>query len=97
MPPPDIETDGAIDGMTEGMLVRTTVVSVALQALVKRLVLNGTLSQADLLAMREMGLQVVADLRLLGGAGAQIAGDWMEREVAAWWDMLETIERPPTN
>ena len=75
----------------EAMLVRTTVVSLALQALVGRLVANGTLGKADLLAMRETGLQLAADLRQHGGTGAQIAGDTMEREVAGWWDVAEAL------
>jgi len=41
----------------EAMVVRTTVVSLALQAPVGRLVSNGTLGKADLAAMRDIGSQ----------------------------------------
>ncbi len=64
-------------GEPEAMLARTTVVSLALQALVGRLVSNGTLSRADLLAMRKAGLQLAAD-RLRG-------------EMAAWWDVTDAM------
>ena len=53
------------------MLARTTVVSLALQTLVGRLVSNGTVNRADLLVMRKTGLQLTADLRTHGAASVQ--------------------------
>ena len=45
------------------MLIRTTVVSLAVQALIERLLLQGMLNTGDLTAMREMGLRLAADLQ----------------------------------
>jgi hypothetical protein len=75
----------------ETLLIRTTVVSVALQALIGRLVGDGILDAGDLVAMREIGLQLAADLMDQGGSGAQVAGERMEREVDAWWDVAGTL------
>lgn len=75
----------------EAMLVRTTVVSLALQTLVGRLVSNGTFNQTDLAAMRETGLQLAADLRAHGGTGAQIGGARLEGEMAGWWDVADAM------
>ncbi len=75
----------------EAMLARTTVVSLALQALVGRLVANGTLDKADLAAMRDIGAQLVADLQAHGGSGAQIGGARLQSEMAAWWDLADTM------
>ena len=78
----------------EAMLVRTTVVSLALQTLIGRLVSNGTLDKADLAAMRETGLELAADLQAHGGTGAQIAGARLESEMAAWWDVADVMGDP---
>lgn len=75
----------------EAMLVRTTVVSLALQALVGRLVANGMLDKADLAAMRDIGLQLAADLQAHGGSGAQIGGARLQGEMAAWWDVADVM------
>ena len=75
----------------ETMLTQTTVVSCALQTLVGRLVLNGTLNKADLLAMRRTGLQLAADLRAHGATGAQVAGERLEGAMGAWWDMAVAL------
>jgi len=75
----------------EAMLVRTTVVSLALQALVGRLVANGTLDKADLAAMRDIGSQLAADLQAHGCSGAQIGGARLEGGMAAWWDVADAI------
>lgn len=75
----------------EAMLVRTTVVSLALQALVGRLVANGTLGKADLAPMRDIGSQLAADLQAHGGNGAQIGGAQLQGEMAAWWDVAEVM------
>ena len=68
----------------EAMLVRTTVVSLALQTLVGRLVSNGTRDQTDLAAMRDTRLQLAADLLARGGTGPQIAGARLDGEMARW-------------
>ncbi len=73
---------------TEAMLVRTTVVNLALQTLVGRLVSNGTLNRADLLAMRETGLQLAADPQRHRRPGRRRpAGGLM----AAWWNMADAM------
>ena len=76
------------------LLVRTTVVSLALQTLVGRLVANGTLDKADLVAMRETGLQFAAGLRAHGGIGPQIGGARLDGEVAAWWEVADLLGGP---
>ncbi len=75
----------------EAMLVRTTVVSLALQTLVGRLVANGTLDKADLAAMRDIGAQLAADLQAHSDSGAQIGGARLQGEMAAWWDVADVI------
>ena len=76
------------------MLIRTTVVSLALQTLVGRLVSNGTLDKADLAAMREVGSELAAGLQAHGGTGAQIAGARLKGELAAWWDVTDAMGDP---
>lgn len=76
----------------ETMLTRTTVVSLALQALIERLLLQGTLTTEDLTAMRDMGLQLAADLKAQSGTIPQIGGARLEREVRTWWNVIGTPE-----
>ena len=76
------------------MLVRTAVVSLALQTLIGRLVSNGTLDKADLAAMRGIGSELAAGLQAHGGTGAQIAGTRLEGELAAWWDVADAMGDP---
>lgn len=75
----------------EAMLVRTTVVSLAPQALVGRLLANDTLGKADLVAMRDIGSQLAADLQAHGGSGAQIGGARLDGEMDAWWDVADAM------
>ncbi len=75
----------------ETLLIRTTVVSVALQSLIARLAADGLLDTGDLVAMREVGLQLASDLRDQGGSGSQIAGARMAREVDGWWDAVSAL------
>ena len=70
------------------MLARMTAVSLALRALTERLPLAGVLDAPDLSGMRQLGLDLAADMRAHGATGAQIGADHPEREVAAWWKML---------
>ncbi len=74
------------------LLARTTVVSLALQALLERLLLQGTLDGRDLIAMRQMGLELAADLRKQTGTMLQVGGARLERELIAWWDVVGTPE-----
>ena len=75
---------------SEAMLARMTVVSVALQALVGRLVSNGTLNRADLLAMRETRRKLATDPRAHSLASAQVAGDQRNGDMAACWCMADS-------
>lgn len=78
----------------ELMLARTTVVSLALQALIERLLLAGVLEVRDLTGMRQLGLDLVADMRAHGATGAQVGADRLEREVTAWWKLFGAPEPP---
>ena len=71
----------------ETLLIRTSVISVALQALIGRLIADGTLDKGDLVAMREVGMELAADLR----ASGVVAGELMSREVEAWWSAAESL------
>ncbi len=77
----------------ETMLVRTTVVSLALQALVGRLVSSGALNKIDLAVMREIGLELAAAFQAHGSTGVQIASARLEREMAAWWDVADRMDK----
>lgn len=74
------------------MLARTTVVSLALQALIERLLLARVLDTRDLSAMRQLGLDLAADMRAHGATGAQVGADRLEREVLAWWKLLGALD-----
>ncbi len=74
------------------MLARTTVVSLALQALIERLLLAGVLDTRDLTGMQQFGLDLVADMRAHGATGAQVGADRLEREIGAWWKLLGASE-----
>ena len=78
----------------DNLLVRTTVVSLALQTLVGRLVAKGTLDKTDLMAMRDTGLQLAAGLQAHGGTGPQIGGARLDGEVAAWWEVADSLAQP---
>ena len=70
----------------EAMLARTTAVSLALQALVERLLLAEVLKPDDLLEMRRFGLELADDMRAHGSTGAQVGAARLELEIVAWWD-----------
>ena len=74
----------------ETMLARSTVVSLALQALIERLLLAGVLDTRDLSGMRQLGLDLAADMRAHGATGAQVGAARLEREIMAWWDIVGT-------
>ena len=78
----------------ETMLTRTTAVSLALQALIERLLVAGVLDARDLSGMRQLGLDLAADMRAHGATGAQIGADRLEREVTAWWKLLGAPDVP---
>ena len=69
----------------ETMLARTTVVSLALQALVERLLMSGVLTPTDLEQMRLFGLELCADMNAHGSSGAQVGATRLEFEIRAWW------------
>ena len=66
------------------MLARTTVVSVALQALIERSLLARLLNTRDLSGMRQLGLDLAADMRAHRATSAQASADRLEREINAW-------------
>ena len=70
----------------ETMLARTTVVSLALQALV----LAGVLTGRDLIGMRKFGLELAEDLRAHGASGGQVGAERLEHEIMAWWNVIGT-------
>ena len=74
---------------SETLLIRTTVVSAALQALVGRLVADGVLDQGDLVAMREVGLELASDLA--GQSGRDELGRRLSAEAEAWWSAAESL------
>lgn len=78
-------------GVTDPELiwVRTTVVSLALQALVGRLSVNGVFDKGDLVAMRELGLQFAADMQ--ERPGMEAAGALIGAEVENWWKVAEEL------
>lgn len=76
----------------ETLLLRTTTVSLALQALVERLLMQGVLTTHDLGAMRNMGLQLTADLQAQSGTMPQIGGAQLADEIMAWWEALGAPE-----
>lgn len=38
--------------------------------------------------MRQLGLDLVSDMRAHGATGARVGADRLEREVTAWWKLL---------
>ncbi len=71
---------------SETLLARHTVVSLAVQALIERLLLSGVLAPPDLVQLREFGLQLADQLKQHGSSGAQVGGDRLDAEIRAWWD-----------
>ena len=63
----------------EAVSARTAAVSLAVRALIERLLLDGTVDARDLSAMRQFGLDSAADTQGRGTAGTQV-----ENEVKAW-------------
>ena len=73
---------------SETMLARTTVASLALRTLIERLLLAKVLNTRDLSGLRQLGLDLAADMRAHGATGAQIGADRLERVVTAQWKLL---------
>ena len=69
----------------ELLLLRQTVVSLAVQALIDRLVFSGALAPADLLELREVGLQLADGLQEQAGSHQQVSGARLDTEIRAWW------------
>ncbi len=55
---------------SETLLARHTVVSLAVQALIERLLLSGVLAPPDLVQLRDFGLQLTDQLKQHGSSGA---------------------------
>ena len=72
----------------ETLLVRHTVVSLAVQGLVERLTLAGILTPTDLVELREFALRLADQLKQHGSTGAQVGGDRSDAEIRAWWDPM---------
>ena len=72
----------------ETLLARHTVVSLAVQALIERLLLSGVLTPPDLVQLREFGLQFADQLQQRGPTGVKIGDDRLEAEIRAWWDPM---------
>ena len=84
----------------EMLLARHTAVSLAVQALIERLVLSGTLTPPDLVQLREFGLQLADQLKQHGSSGAQVGGIRLDAEIRAWWDPIgvpANTGRPTSN
>lgn len=77
----------ARNGDAEEMVARLTTVSAAVHALLNRLLIAGVLGPNDLAAMRELGLQLAADIRE-AGSGLKVSGDRLEAEVRAFWEVI---------
>ena len=72
----------------EMLLARHTAVSLAVQALIERLVLSGILTPSDLVQLREFGLQLADQLKQHGSSGAQVGGNRLDAEIRAWWEPI---------
>ena len=68
----------------EMLLARHAAVSLALQALIERLLLAGVLAPPDLVQLREFGLQLADQLKQHGSSSAQVGGDRLDAEIRAW-------------
>ncbi len=77
----------------ETLLLRTTTVSLVLQALLERLLMQGVLTTRDLDAMRRMGLELAADLQAQSGTLPQIGGARLAQEIMVWWEAVGTPEQ----
>ncbi len=78
----------ALDTDSETLLARHTAVSLAVQALVERLLLASVLTPRDLVQLREFGLQWADHLKQYGSTGIQIDGDRLDAEIREWWDPM---------
>ena len=81
----------------ESMLARQTAISLAVQALIERLLVTGRLNPTDLVTMREFGLQLADGMRAESNSAMQVAGERVEAEVRAFWDVLgvpASMDRP---
>lgn len=72
----------------EAILIRLTVVSLALQSLIGQLSARGVLSASDLVAMRKEAKEVADAMKASSGSGPQVAGSRLKNEIAAWWDVI---------
>ena len=72
----------------ELLLARHTVVSLAVQALIERLLLAGVLTPPDLVQLREFGLHWADHLKQYGSTVIQVEVDLLETEIREWWDPM---------
>ncbi len=72
----------------ETLLARNTAVSLAVQALIERLLLAGVLTPPDLVQLREFGLQWADQLKEYGSTEAQVSSGRLDAEIREWWDPM---------
>ena len=72
----------------EALLTRLSAVSLAVQALIERLIQSGKLEPSDLVQMREFGLELADQMQAVGNSHVQVSGARVEDEVRAFWEPL---------
>ena len=83
------------DGVNaETMLIKATVVSLAVQNLLSCLQARGVLSAADLIIMRDQAMEVAEAMQALSASDMQIRGHRLEAEIAIWWN---TVNQAPAD
>ena len=74
----------------ETILIRATVVSLAVQNLLGCLKARGILSVADFVIMRDQAMEVAEDMQELGASDLQVRGRRLEAEIEVWWDAVHS-------
>jgi len=77
------------------LFARLATVSLAVHALLDRLLIAGALTPTDLVAMRNIGLQLAADLQGEDGVAVQISGARVEAEVRRFWAAMGVPSAAP--
>ena len=76
----------------ERMLARLTALSLVVQGLLERLILNGTLELVDLDGIRKFALDLTSDLQAHSATDAQVGGARTAAEVDAFFEAMDYIK-----
>jgi len=75
----------------EWMLARMNALILVVQGTLDRLIVGGKLDLADLDGIKQIALDLTADLKAHSSSGAQVGGERIEKEVHAFFEAMSYL------